>query len=569
MKPRLPLLLYIFLLSVIGALSCEKDNDVPYQSTNKSPIAHAGPDRTLALPKDSVVLDGTASSDPDGTIEKYLWTKISGPASFNLVSPTSSRTGVQSLVQGVYQFELQVTDNRGASAKDTVQVTVTVGNGTNQPPVAHAGVDQVITLPTNSCTLNGNASFDPDGSIATYLWTKVAGPASYTIENPAAGITTVRDLVQGIYQFRLEVTDNGGLIARDNVQVTVNPSGVATCDISDRPHVNALLTEIGTLSEARSPYVAAAGDKIVFAGGFYTYTPYFSAPSIVDIYDIRTGTWDTAHLSQGRANMAAVSCGTKVFFAGGNIGGELFDIVDIYDASTDKWTIEHLSEPRTELAAAAVGNKVLFAGGLSDGLWDQSNRVDIYDIDTKTWSKSTLTNGKYGLSAVTVGSKVYFAGGLNWFSTTPNYNDIDIYNNVNQSWSRASFAEISGGVSGVAVGDYIFWGGIGKQNIGKVEIWGAGNGSPIINCLSYPRLFPTAVVKNDDVVFFTPGIWYTNDVLDNRFDIYNIKTGKWSVGLLNQSMASAAIISVKNTIYVAGGLIGNRTYSNKVYKLNW
>jgi hypothetical protein len=36
----------------------------------------------------------------------------------------------------------------------------------NKPPIAIAGPDQVITLPTDSVSLNGNASSDPDGIIS-------------------------------------------------------------------------------------------------------------------------------------------------------------------------------------------------------------------------------------------------------------------------------------------------------------------------------------------------------------------------------------------------------------------
>ena len=49
---------------------------------NKPPISIAGPDQVIALATDSALLDGSTSSDPDGSISNYLWTKISGPDSF-------------------------------------------------------------------------------------------------------------------------------------------------------------------------------------------------------------------------------------------------------------------------------------------------------------------------------------------------------------------------------------------------------------------------------------------------------------------------------------------------------
>ena len=39
-----------------------------------------------------------------------LWTKISGPSSFNIANANAVQTQVTNLVEGVYQFELKVTD---------------------------------------------------------------------------------------------------------------------------------------------------------------------------------------------------------------------------------------------------------------------------------------------------------------------------------------------------------------------------------------------------------------------------------------------------------------------------
>ena len=39
---------------------------------------------------------------------------------------------------------------------------------TNHSPAANAGPDQKITLPTNSVTLDGNGSFDPDNNIINH-----------------------------------------------------------------------------------------------------------------------------------------------------------------------------------------------------------------------------------------------------------------------------------------------------------------------------------------------------------------------------------------------------------------
>lgn len=104
----------------------------------------------------------------------------------------------------------------------------------NTPPTANAGTDQTVTLPTNSSTISGSASTDADGVITTYAWTKIAGPATYTITSPSSVSTTVTGLIQGVYTFRLTVTDDSSATATDDVVITVSPAQSTTRFYPDR-----------------------------------------------------------------------------------------------------------------------------------------------------------------------------------------------------------------------------------------------------------------------------------------------------------------------------------------------
>ena len=55
-----------------------------FVGNNKPPIAAAGPDQVITLPKDNIELDRSGSKDPDGIISSFFWTEISGPASFKI-----------------------------------------------------------------------------------------------------------------------------------------------------------------------------------------------------------------------------------------------------------------------------------------------------------------------------------------------------------------------------------------------------------------------------------------------------------------------------------------------------
>lgn len=92
----------------------------------------------------------------------------------------------------------------------------------NLPPVANAGADQTLTLPTNSTTLNGSLSSDADGTIVSYAWIQVSGPS---VVDPANVMNyDISNLVVGTYVFQLIVTDNDGAYSTaDTVTIVVNP----------------------------------------------------------------------------------------------------------------------------------------------------------------------------------------------------------------------------------------------------------------------------------------------------------------------------------------------------------
>ncbi|MEP7278827.1 MAG: PKD domain-containing protein, partial [Bacteroidota bacterium] len=188
---------------------------------NQPPVANAGGNLAITVPANKIILNGSASNDPDGSIVSYSWTKTSGPATYTMADAAAANTSVNNLVEGVYLFTLQVTDNAGATASSSV--TVTVNRAPNQAPAARAGFDVEITLPVNSSDLDGTSSYDPDGTIAGYSWNKLSGPGATTIVNSNTPTPTVIGLSEGQYLFELTVTDNEGAISTDQVIVNVHP----------------------------------------------------------------------------------------------------------------------------------------------------------------------------------------------------------------------------------------------------------------------------------------------------------------------------------------------------------
>jgi Secretion system C-terminal sorting domain/PKD domain len=204
----------------------------PPPPPNQPPTVSAGSDQNITLPSNSVTLTGTASGNGGATISNTTWTETAGPNTIVPATPSSLSTAVSGLIAGTYTFQLSATDNNSLSATSTVTVTVNAAvpppppppppPPANQLPVANAGPDQSIQLPASSANLDGMASYDPDGTIASYSWMQLSGPAGTTITNSNTATPAVSGLQAATYVFQLTVTDNQG--ATDTAQVTITVS---------------------------------------------------------------------------------------------------------------------------------------------------------------------------------------------------------------------------------------------------------------------------------------------------------------------------------------------------------
>lgn len=176
----------------------------PEPPENQAPTAAF----TAAVADLSVHTDGSGSSDPDGTIASYAW---------DWGDATPAGTGATAnhvyAAAGTYTVKLTVTDNQGATATLSKNVTVTAPGGpANQAPVA-----AFTATPTDlTVGVDATASADPDGTIAGYAWDWGDGSA------PGAGVSATHAYAAaGTYSVTLTVTDNQGATATQAAAVTV------------------------------------------------------------------------------------------------------------------------------------------------------------------------------------------------------------------------------------------------------------------------------------------------------------------------------------------------------------
>jgi hypothetical protein len=196
--------------------------DVHIMNVNRPPVADAGLDQTLQEGS-AVMLDGTASYDPDIETITYLWTQTSGPAVTLLGDNTAMPTFMAPTVGSAGDtlvFDLTVRDPHNLTGPDSVSIHV---SNLNQTPTANAGVDQTVNENT-LVTLNGTLSADPDLDTLNFTWIQTAGlSVALTGANTASPTFTAPSVVGGgtTLTFRLVVSDGPANSPGDTVDIRV------------------------------------------------------------------------------------------------------------------------------------------------------------------------------------------------------------------------------------------------------------------------------------------------------------------------------------------------------------
>jgi len=215
-------------------------------------VANAGVDKSITLPTSSVVLSGSGTGKP---IASYAWSQVSGPNAASCSGCGTSTPTLSGLIQGTYVYKLTVTATDASTANDNINIIVNAA--TNQPPVAKVNVD-INTGLNSQAMLDGRASLDPDGTIASYQWLKLTGPTGDTMLYSNQSVCLVGKLATaGIYTYQLKVTDNSGNTSTANINIIV----AAAPTIFRAPAGTLILKTVG--NEYSKNY--ACSDKKVYA----------------------------------------------------------------------------------------------------------------------------------------------------------------------------------------------------------------------------------------------------------------------------------------------------------------
>ena len=214
-----------------GVSEVNAEPELPPPATNQPPLANAGGDMRTTGPAE-LVLDGSASRDPENGALRYQWRQVGGPqASLRDAEQSRARLSLGTVAQDTQlAFELTVTDEQGLAGVDSMVVTHQAPPP-NQPPVL-AALAPASVQAGKQVSITASAT-DPDGDALSYQWTVPAGLSASGQNSKTLVVTGPNVASDTLYDLTLMVTD-GALDASAGTRLTVTPlSSGGGCETND------------------------------------------------------------------------------------------------------------------------------------------------------------------------------------------------------------------------------------------------------------------------------------------------------------------------------------------------
>jgi PKD repeat protein/streptogramin lyase len=287
-----------------------RSND-PNESLVAIPVAYSIDSPPLAIldgpyaasEGQTMTINGSGSSDPDGTIILYQWdVNNDGTYEYSTVTPVITHTYAQ---QGTYTIKLRVTDDQGATGETAtaafISDTMPIADFTGAPT---AGLAPLTVTFTNSST-----GYDQP---LTYEWDfENDGIVDSTEVNPSHIYNT-----PGIYSVKLRVTDADGSVSsivlnnyiilvqhsltvtkRGNGTITSAPAGIACGSTCGAAFTAGLPVTLTATSDAGWNFVGwsgactGTGTCDITMDGDKTLQARFVEPDKIGVYRSSNSSW--------------------------------------------------------------------------------------------------------------------------------------------------------------------------------------------------------------------------------------------------------------------------------------
>jgi hypothetical protein len=267
-------------------------------SLNVPPVAEAGPDQTVTDNGldgyELVAVDGSSSSDADGSIVSYEWREGGTLLASEAIASVW-------LAVGTHVVTLSVTDDRGATDTDTVTMTVQPGNtapvAENTSATTSVGTPVTVTLRATdaaTCELVFAVVQAPAAGTVGPIQTDACTPGS---PNTDTARVTYTPSTAGTFSFTFSAND-GSLVSNvGTATITVNPAPPPPPEVLA---ITGISPNIVPLNYGTKPFVIsgsgfAVGATLSFANGTAGQAPRVvsvvrnSSTQLTATLEIRTG----------------------------------------------------------------------------------------------------------------------------------------------------------------------------------------------------------------------------------------------------------------------------------------
>jgi len=221
---------YVVMLNVTDNDGLYGYDNVTITITITPPISNAGPYQTGL--RGTYDFDGSASTDPDGTITNYTWTFTYNATGYTLYDVNPD---FYFYTDGNYQITLNVTDDDWRYDEDTTWINITLSKPI--PIITYSPFDDFKGVKL----VNGGSSYDIDGHITNYTWTFTY---NLTVYNYYTSSFSFGFWLPDNYTITLNLTDNDGMQDETSIILSIvlkDPIANAGDDIYEQSWTDMIL----------------------------------------------------------------------------------------------------------------------------------------------------------------------------------------------------------------------------------------------------------------------------------------------------------------------------------------